>query len=67
MSWNPIPGPPGPDPYSQPPPQPQLPPPPMETARQLKRTVSPVTRRRFLTFCGVVGTAGIAAGATQVH
>ena len=67
MSWNPIPGPPGPDPYGQPPPQPQLLPPPMETAGELKRTLSPVTRRRFLTFCGVVGTAGIAAGATQVH
>ena len=34
---------------------------------QLKRTVSPVTRRRFLIFCGGVGAAGIAAGATQVH
>jgi uncharacterized protein (DUF1501 family) len=34
---------------------------------RLKTTVSPVTRRRFLIFCGVVGAAGIAAGATQVH
>jgi uncharacterized protein (DUF1501 family) len=34
---------------------------------RLKTTVSPVTRRRFLTFCGVVGAAGIAAGATQIH
>jgi len=36
-------------------------------SERLKTTVSPVTRRRFLTFCGVVGAAGIAAGATQVH
>ncbi len=34
---------------------------------QLTTTVNPVTRRRFLTFCGVVGAAGIAGGATQVR
>ena len=34
---------------------------------QLTTTVNPVTRRRFLTFCGVVGAAAIAAGATQVR
>ena len=36
-------------------------------AGRLQTTVSPLTRRRFLAFCGVVGAAGIAAGATQVH
>ena len=46
--------------------QPQ--PPPIGTSKErLKRTVSPITRRRFLTFCGVAGAAGIAVGATQVH
>jgi uncharacterized protein (DUF1501 family) len=33
----------------------------------LRTTVSPLTRRRFLAFSGVVAAAGIAAGATQVH
>jgi uncharacterized protein (DUF1501 family) len=81
MSCNPIPGPPGPPmPWHQPPPGPSpgTGPEPVEghepakspaitKSEQLKTTVSPVTRRRFLTFCGVVGAAGIAAGATQVH
>jgi uncharacterized protein (DUF1501 family) len=65
MSYDPIPGPPGPYPYEQPLVQP--PPPVIGKAEKLKTTVSPVTRRRFLTFCGVVGAAGIAAGATQVN
>jgi uncharacterized protein (DUF1501 family) len=66
MSYNPIPGPPGPDPYAPPVVQPPPQAPVTAKAAGLKTTVSPVTRRRFLTFCGVVGAAGIAAGATQV-
>jgi uncharacterized protein (DUF1501 family) len=41
--------------------------PPIPRTGRLKTIVSPLTRRRFLTFCGVVGAAGIAAGVTQVH
>jgi uncharacterized protein (DUF1501 family) len=57
-----------PDPRGQPaPPQPPAEPPANGKSEHLKTTVSPVTRRRFLTFCGVAGAAGIAVGATRVH
>jgi len=36
-------------------------------SQQLRTALSPLTRRRFLAFSGVVAAAGIAAGATQVH
>ena len=49
-------------PYDQSAPQPQTQPPVTGKAEQLKTTVNPLTRRRFLTFCGVVGATGLAAG-----
>lgn len=69
MSYQlPIPGPTEPlHPYDQSAPQPQAQPPVTGKAEQLKTTVNPLTRRRFLTFCGVVGAAGIAAGVTRVR
>jgi uncharacterized protein (DUF1501 family) len=39
----------------------------MVSQTPLRTTVSPLTRRRFLAFSGVVAAAGVAAGATQVH
>src|SRR5437867_2630392 len=39
----------------------------MVSQQPLRTTVSPLTRRRFLAFSGVVAAAGVAAGATQVH
>ena len=39
----------------------------MVSQQPLRTTVSPLTRRRFLAFSGVIAAAGIAAGATQVH
>jgi uncharacterized protein (DUF1501 family) len=69
MSYQlPIPGPTEPlHPYDQSAPQPEVQPTVTGKAEQLKTTISPVTRRRFLTFCGVVGAAGIAAGVTRVQ
>jgi hypothetical protein len=69
MSYQlPIPGPTEPlHPYDQSAPQPQAQPPVAGKAEQLKTTVSPLTRRRFFTFCGVVGATGIAAGVTRVR